>query len=153
MQTEFWSENPKERHRLGSLGVGLLQFSIKRRILRYDVMDWVHLAHDRIQCWAVVNTVRNLLFPWQEGCCLTGWVNIRFWRSAPPRGVGLVIRTEMNSGKEWDPPESKYSYRELQRRGKTCYWAQFSDSESGYSLYWKYPIQLVVGIPAVLNIS
>jgi hypothetical protein len=31
--------------------------------IRWEVVDWLHLAHDRNHCWAVVNTVMNLQVP------------------------------------------------------------------------------------------
>jgi len=33
------------------------------REIRWEDVDWIPLAQDRDQCWAVVNTVMNLLVP------------------------------------------------------------------------------------------
>jgi hypothetical protein len=32
-------------------------------LIECDAMDWVSLAQDRVQLWAVVNMVMSLLFP------------------------------------------------------------------------------------------
>jgi hypothetical protein len=33
------------------------------RVIGWEVVDWMHLAQDRDQCWAVMNTVMKLWVP------------------------------------------------------------------------------------------
>jgi len=33
------------------------------REIGWEVLDWTHLAEDRVQWWALVNTVTNLYVP------------------------------------------------------------------------------------------
>jgi hypothetical protein len=42
--------------------------------IRWEVVDWIHVAQDRDQWRAVVNTVKNLQVPYKEVNILTGWV-------------------------------------------------------------------------------
>jgi hypothetical protein len=44
----------------------------------WEVVDWMHLAQDRDQWWAVVNTVMNLGVLYKAGNLLTSWVTISF---------------------------------------------------------------------------
>jgi hypothetical protein len=37
----------------------------------WEGVDWIHLAQDRNQWWALVNTVMNLPFPQKMGNFLT----------------------------------------------------------------------------------
>jgi hypothetical protein len=46
---------------------------------RGDV-DWIHLAHDGDQWWAVVNMIMNLWVPQKAGNFLTSLVSIIFSR-------------------------------------------------------------------------
>jgi hypothetical protein len=39
-------------------------------------VDWIHLAHDRDQCWVRINTVINVVFPLKVGNFLTSSVTI-----------------------------------------------------------------------------
>jgi hypothetical protein len=41
------------------------------REIEWDAVDWIHLAEDRDQWWAVVNTVMTLLFLQKAMCFLT----------------------------------------------------------------------------------
>jgi hypothetical protein len=37
------------------------------RKIVWEGVDWIHLAQDRDECWALVNTVMNLQVPWKAG--------------------------------------------------------------------------------------
>jgi len=39
-------------------------------------MDWIHLAEDSIQWWALLNMIMNLQVPWKAEDFLIGWVLI-----------------------------------------------------------------------------
>jgi hypothetical protein len=75
LHTKFGFENTKGRDHLGILGV------VWRIILKWIsnkmavMMDWIHLAQERVQWWALVNTVLNL-----PAHFLTSLVNITFSR-------------------------------------------------------------------------
>jgi hypothetical protein len=38
-----------------------------RREIHFVIVDWIHLAEDRDRCWALVNTVMNILVPKMRG--------------------------------------------------------------------------------------
>jgi hypothetical protein len=54
MHTKFWLENLEGCDHLEDL-------DIDQEIM--EVVDWIHLAQDRNQWWAVVNMVMNLWVP------------------------------------------------------------------------------------------
>jgi hypothetical protein len=39
--------------------------------IRFEGMNWIHLAQDRIQWQALVNTEINLIVPYKQGIFLT----------------------------------------------------------------------------------
>jgi len=43
-----------------------------------EILEWVRVAYDRNQCWAIVDTVMNLRVPWKAWNFLTIWVTIIF---------------------------------------------------------------------------
>jgi len=43
---------------------------------RWEGVDWIHLAQDRVQWRALVNTVMDLRAPYKAGNFLTSWVII-----------------------------------------------------------------------------
>jgi hypothetical protein len=51
------------------------------REIGWEVLDYMHLAQDRGQRWAVVNTVMNFRVPYKEGNLLTSYVTISFSRT------------------------------------------------------------------------
>jgi hypothetical protein len=65
MHTKFCLESLKRRDHLEYIGID--GRTILSWILRKLVMDWIHLAQDRDQWWAVVNTVMNLWVPYNVG--------------------------------------------------------------------------------------
>jgi hypothetical protein len=52
-------KRPLERPRLGWEDNDRMDL----RVIDWEGVDWIHLAQDRDQQWAVVNTVMNLRFP------------------------------------------------------------------------------------------
>jgi hypothetical protein len=54
------------------------------RKIRWEGVDWIHLAQDRDRWRAVVNTVMNLRVPWKAGNFLTSWMAVSFWRRTLP---------------------------------------------------------------------
>jgi len=56
---------PDAKNHLEDLGVDGRKKNIKRDLkeIKWEGVDWVHLAHDRAQWWAVLNTVMNLRVP------------------------------------------------------------------------------------------
>jgi len=46
----------------------------------WEIVDWMHLAQDRYQWWALVNTVMNLRVPWKARNFLTSAVTMGFSR-------------------------------------------------------------------------
>jgi hypothetical protein len=49
-------------------------------------VDWIHLAHDRIQRWVLVNSVMNILYH-KRWNFLTSWATISFSRRTLLHGV------------------------------------------------------------------
>jgi hypothetical protein len=41
-------------------------------------VDWIHVAQDRVQWWAFVNTVMNIRVPCKEGNFMVSCVDVRF---------------------------------------------------------------------------
>jgi hypothetical protein len=62
MHTIFWSENMKR-----PLGRPSCKWednsSMDMREIKWEGMDWIHLAQGRDQLWALVNTVMKLWVP------------------------------------------------------------------------------------------
>jgi hypothetical protein len=56
---KIWSENLKGRPRIRWENNITTDF----RETEWEVVDWIHLAQDRDQCLALVNTVMNLRVP------------------------------------------------------------------------------------------
>jgi len=64
MHTIFWLENLKERDQKRSLGRPMHRWKDNIRMNLREIgcegVDWMHLAQDREQWWALVNMVMNL---------------------------------------------------------------------------------------------
>jgi hypothetical protein len=60
----LWVGKPEGRRPLGRPKRGWVG-NIKMDLIKigWDVMDWINLAQDRDQWWALVNTVMNVRFP------------------------------------------------------------------------------------------
>jgi hypothetical protein len=58
----FRSNSRPENH-----GRKTLYLKIVLREVEWEVIGWIHLAQDRYQWWAVVNTVMKLLVPQKAG--------------------------------------------------------------------------------------
>jgi hypothetical protein len=56
--TQFLTENLKGRSNLEGLGADVREVEI-----RWESVDWIHLAYGRDQWWALLEMVMNLLFP------------------------------------------------------------------------------------------
>jgi hypothetical protein len=56
----------------------------------WEAVGRIHLAQDRIQCRAFMNTVMNLQVPYQMGNFLTIWVTFRFTR-ALLHGISYLV--------------------------------------------------------------
>jgi hypothetical protein len=59
MHTEFWLESLKGRHHSEGLGIDgriILKWVLKKQGQR----EWIHLAEDRDQWWALMSMVVNL---------------------------------------------------------------------------------------------
>jgi len=54
------------------------------REICWEGVDWMHMAQDRVQWRAVVNTVMNLWVPLKSGNFLTSRVNLSFSRRTLP---------------------------------------------------------------------
>jgi hypothetical protein len=61
--------------------------SMDLKEVEWEVVDWMLLALDRDQWWAVVNTVMNFRVPQNEGNFLTICVTISFSRKTLLHGV------------------------------------------------------------------
>jgi hypothetical protein len=57
IHTGFWWGNPKERDHLEQLGIG------GKVILKWEGVDWIHVAQDRDKWWVLVSMVMNLQVP------------------------------------------------------------------------------------------
>jgi hypothetical protein len=57
MHAKCWSENLTGRDHMEDLGID------RRTILKWEDVDWIHLAEDKVQWWAVGNMVINLQLP------------------------------------------------------------------------------------------
>jgi hypothetical protein len=55
--------NPEGKRPLGTSVCREDNIIMDLREIRWKGVDWIHLAQDRNQCWAVVNTLVNLLLP------------------------------------------------------------------------------------------
>jgi hypothetical protein len=64
MHTRFWSEKPDGTRLLRRL-THKWEDNIKTdlREIMWEVVDWMHMTQDRVEWWAVVNTVMNLRVP------------------------------------------------------------------------------------------
>jgi hypothetical protein len=56
MHKECWPEGVKGRDYLRGLGVDIIKMCIKEVC---GGVNWMHLAQDAVQWWALVNTVMN----------------------------------------------------------------------------------------------
>jgi hypothetical protein len=54
---------------LGVDGTIILEWILGK--LGGESVDWMHVAQDRDQCWALVNKIMNLRFPYKAGNLLT----------------------------------------------------------------------------------
>jgi hypothetical protein len=64
MQTKFWSENVNGRDNSEDVGVDkMINIRMDLREIWREGVYWMHLAQDRDQLRAVVNTVMNLRVP------------------------------------------------------------------------------------------
>jgi hypothetical protein len=64
MRTKFWPENGKGKDQLEDVGIDMritLELALIEIVL--EDVDWIHLAQDRDQGRAVVNTVMKLRVP------------------------------------------------------------------------------------------
>jgi hypothetical protein len=55
----------------------------------WNGVDWIHLAQDKDQWWALVNTVMAFLVPRKAGNSLTRWATVSF----PRRTVFYAVST------------------------------------------------------------
>jgi hypothetical protein len=61
MHIKFWSENMNERYHLGDLGVyGWIILNVYIKETGCGVEDLIHLARNRDQLWAVINTAADI---------------------------------------------------------------------------------------------
>jgi hypothetical protein len=59
--------------------------------IEWEGVDWMHLAQDRVQWRAVVNTITNLWVQEKVGEFLD-WVIVSFSRRTLPYGVSSVVK-------------------------------------------------------------
>jgi hypothetical protein len=85
-----WSQNLKWKDDSENLDV---DFSIilENTLVGWKVVDWTHLARDREQWWALVNTVMNFHVPQKAENFLIIWETISFWRRALPHGLSCLL--------------------------------------------------------------
>jgi hypothetical protein len=57
------------------------------REIRWKVVDWIHLAHNRNQWRVLVNMVMNSRVPKNAGSFLTSRVTLSFSKGTAPHGV------------------------------------------------------------------
>jgi hypothetical protein len=91
MHVGYWWESQKERDHYEEHDVG--GWIILKRILEVvgGCMDWIDLAQERDQWWALVNTVMNLRVLSISGKFLSRCTIGGFSRRAQLREVSLVI--------------------------------------------------------------
>jgi hypothetical protein len=61
------------------------------REIGWKVMDWIHLAQDRGQLRALVNTLMNFRVSYNSGNFLTNWMTVSFSRRAKLHGVSSIL--------------------------------------------------------------
>jgi hypothetical protein len=66
---------------------GNIKMYLKKYAISYKGVDWIHVAEDKGQWRALMNTVMNLRAPWKGGHFLTSWATVSFSRKTPPHGV------------------------------------------------------------------
>jgi expansin (peptidoglycan-binding protein) len=57
----FVRKSEGKRHHLGVDGRITLKWNLKETW--YGGLDWIHMEQDKVQWWALMNTVMNLRFP------------------------------------------------------------------------------------------
>lgn len=62
------------------------------KVIGWEGLDWIHLAHDRYRWQAVVNTVLNLHIPFNVGNFLTSQGTSSFSRRTVLHAVGLMLQ-------------------------------------------------------------
>jgi hypothetical protein len=60
MDTKFLSENVEVRDHLRDLDIGILRGTV------FSHVDWIHIAQDTVQWWALVNMAMNLQVPREQ---------------------------------------------------------------------------------------
>jgi hypothetical protein len=63
VHTKFWSENVKRRQLLGRPRHKWDNILMVLQEIRYEAMVWIYAAQDRVQWWALVSMVMNILIP------------------------------------------------------------------------------------------
>jgi hypothetical protein len=63
MHTKFWPENLKGRDHLEDRHRCQVNIIMELWEIAWEGVDWIHLAQDRDQWRAVVNTIMNFLVP------------------------------------------------------------------------------------------
>jgi hypothetical protein len=59
--------------------------------IKFDAMDWIHLAGDRDQWWPVMEAVRSFHMPEEAENFLTSHATINF-SMIPLRGVNYLVK-------------------------------------------------------------